>query len=177
MSNNLIHLTENDFFVSETNNNKNNSTKNVLCCNLRNVALVLFYARQCIHCNETLPVFQILPKAVPSCQFALLNVEKNMKVAQMSADTICPVEFVPFLVLFVNGRPFMKYTGPKTVQDISSFLNDVLSRLQQRKQFSNLKVENSEHEIPPYSYGVPFNLICEGEQCYLSFNEAYKRPR
>jgi len=69
----------------------------------------------------------------------------------------------------------MKYTGQKTLEDIGKFLDDVISRLNTKKNFSVLKIDNQEAEIPPYSVGVPFNLVCEGEQCYLSFSEAYKK--
>lgn len=166
---NLFFLHEKDFSIQE------GKKGNVLCCNTKGISLILFYSKSCPHCNDIFPIFQTLPKVVPTCQFGMLNISNHFKVAQMSQDTICPIQHVPFLVLYINGRPFMKYTGPKTLEDISNFLNEVMSRLNTKKNFSLLKIENQESEIPPYSIGVPFNLLCEGEQCYLSFSEAYKK--
>jgi len=169
MSNNLFFLKEKDFSLQEC--KKGNS----LCCNVKGISLILFYSNSCPHCNDIFPIFQTLPKIIQSCQFGMLNISNNFEVAKMSLESNCPIEYVPFLVLYVNGRPFMKYTGPKTLQDIGNFLNDVLSRLNTKKNFSILKTDEQDMEIPPYSVGVPFNLICEGEQCYLSFTEAYKK--
>jgi thioredoxin-like negative regulator of GroEL len=169
MSNNLLFLNEKNFSLQE------GKKGNVLCCNTRGVTLILFYSKSCPHCSEVLPTFQTLPKVMPNCQFGMLNISNNMKVAQMSSESICPIEYVPFIILYINGRPFMKYTGPKTLEDIANFLNDVLSRLNTKKNFNVLKIDNQESEIPPYSVGVPFNLVCEGEQCYLNFSEAYKK--
>ena len=169
MSNNIFYLQEKDFSLQE------GKKGNVLCCNTRGITLILFYSKSCPHCSDVLPVFQTLPRVVPHCQFGLLNISNHMRVAEMSINSICPIEYVPFIVLYINGRLFMKYTGPKTLEDIAKFLNDVISRLNTKKNFSSLKIDSQENEIPPYSIGVPFNLVCEGEQCYLNFSEAYKK--
>jgi thioredoxin-like negative regulator of GroEL len=98
-------------------------------------------------------------------------------VAQKAQQTIAPITHVPFIILYVNGRPFMRYNGKKTYEDISTFVNEVLSRIQSKRNFSSspsqLNVEDN--DIPEYASGIPFNMVCEGETCYLTFNEAYKK--
>jgi hypothetical protein len=169
--NSLIFLTDQDFSVQQ------GKKGNVLCNTLPGISLVLFFSKQCTHCHTMLQFYPIIAQAVPACQIALLNISSYPRVARMSQQTIAPITYVPFMILYVNGRPFVKYNGPKTLQDIINFLTEVLSRIQSKT--SNFKsnprmVVEDEYEIPEYSFGVPFNMVCEGEQCYLSFSEAYK---
>lgn len=168
--NSLLFLSEQDFSIQQ------GKKGHVLCNNLPGVSLVLFYSKKCPHCVNAFPVFETLPQVVPGCRFALLNVSTNVNVARMSQRTIAPITVVPFIILYVNGRPFMKYNGEKSLRSISNFVNEVLARIQSKKNFSSsTKVEHDEDDIPEYSVGIPFNMVCEGEQCYLTFNEAYRK--
>lgn len=166
--NSLIFLGEKDFTIQQ------GKKGNILCNNLSGVSLVLFFSKQCVHCGAVFPIFKELSQSMGGCQFALLNVSTYYSVAQMSQKTISPITHVPFIVLYVNGRPFMKYNGAKTYKDISNFVTEVLSRIQSKKNFTTMKIEH-EDDIPEYSVGIPFNMVCEGEQCYLTFNEAYQK--
>jgi thioredoxin-like negative regulator of GroEL len=167
--NSLLFLTEQDFSIQQGKKGQ------VLCNNLPGVSLVLFFSKKCPHCGDTFPIFHDLPRIVPGCRFAVLNISTNVNVARMSQQTIAPITVVPFIILYVNGRPFMKYNGEKSLRAISGFVNEVLSRIQSKKNFSqNTSVEHDD-DIPEYSVGIPFNLKCEGEQCYLTFSEAYKK--
>lgn len=168
--NSLLFLNEQDFSIQQ------GKKGHILCNNLPGLSLVLFYSTRCEYCPMMVEIFKKLPHYVPGCQFALLNISTYQNVAWMSQKTIAPITYVPFVVLYVNGRPFMKYNGEKRLQDIAGFVNEVLSRIQNKKNFSssNIRVENEE-TIPEYCSGIPFNLVCEGEMCYLSFAEAYKK--
>lgn len=97
-------------------------------------------------------------------------------VAQKAQQTIAPITHVPFIILYVNGKPFMRYNGRKTYEDISTFVGEVLSRIQSKRNFtSNSKIEVDGDEVQEYINGaIPFNMVCEGETCYLTFKEAYK---
>ena len=168
--NSLLFLSEQDFSIQQ------GKKGHLLCNNLPGVSLVLFYSKQCPHCSDVFPIFKTLPQVVYGCQFALLNISMNTNVARMSQRTIAPITHVPFIILYVNGRPFMKYNGEKSLRAIAGFVNEVLSRIQSKKNFSsNTKIDHGDADIPEYSVGIPFNLVCEGEQCYLSFSEAYNR--
>lgn len=169
--NSLTFLSDKDFSIQQ------GKRGNVLCNNLPGVSLVLFFSKQCPHCGNVFPIFKELSQSLGGCQFALLNVSNYFMVARMSQSTIAPITHVPFIVLYVNGRPFMKYNGAKTYEDIYTFVTEILSRIQSKKNFtSNTKIDH-EDEIPDYSVGIPFNLVCEGEQCYLNFSEAYPKNK
>jgi len=167
--NSLLFLSEQDFSIQQ------GKKGNVMCNNLPGVSLVLFYSKKCPHCNDIFPIFKNLPQIIPGCQFALLNISTNVNVARMSQKTIAPITHVPFIILYVNGRPFLKYNGEKSLRAVVGFVNEVLARIQSKKNFSsNTRVEHDD-DIPEYSVGIPFNMVCEGEQCYLTFNEAYRK--
>jgi hypothetical protein len=170
--NSLIFLTEEDFSIQQ------GKKGYIMCNNIPGVSLVLFFGNRCDHCPPVKDAFNYLPRAVQGCQFALVNLSTNVNIAYMSKKTIAPIEHVPFIILYVNGRPFMKYNGDKTVQALANFVIEVLSRLQSKKNFTNnTKVEHGDADIPEYASGIPFNMVCEGEQCYLTFSEAYNKQR
>lgn len=169
--NSVVFLSEEDFSIQPA-----KKGGYVLCNNIPGVSLVLFFSQQCPHCSDVYPHFSTLPRIIPGCRFALLNISNNVGVAHMSNKTIAPITHVPFIILYVNGRPAMKYNGEKSLRGISNFVNEVMSRLQVKKSFtSTSKVDSLTDEIPEYASGIPFNLVCEGEQCYLTFSEAYNK--
>ena len=171
--NSLHFLSENDFSIQQGKKGR------IMCTNLSGVSLVLFFSKQCVHCFDVFPVYAALPHKISGCQFSVLNISMYPGVASKAQSTIAPITHVPFIILYVNGRPFMKYNGKKTYEDISKFVNEVLSRIQQNKrnfspqQSQQLNVEDN--DIPDYASGIPFNMVCEGETCYLTFGEAYKK--
>lgn len=171
--NSLIFLSEQDFSIQQGKKGR------ILCNNLPGVSLVLFFSKQCPHCTDVFPVFAALPHGIPGCQFSVLNISMFPVVAQKAQQTIAPITHVPFIILYVNGRPFVRYNGPKTYEDISNFVNEVLSRIQSKRNFSSSssssKLSVEDNDIPEYASGIPFNMVCEGETCYLTFGEAYKK--
>lgn len=174
--NNMLFLQSKDFFVDEGTKGK------VLCNNQKGICLVLFHAdaQQCAHCEETIPEFKKLPYRMASIKFGLCNVSKNRETVEMSAQTIAPITYVPYIILYVQGRPLMRYDGERTVDKILEFLTDVTNRLQTNKTFfenkGQMKVES---EIPAYTIGIPANLVCDAERgvCYLSYGDAYNKKK
>lgn len=167
--NSLIFLSEQDFSVQQGKKGQ------VLCNNLSGVTLLLFYSKQCPHCGDVFSEFNSLPKMIPGCQFALLNISTHPNVAYMSQKTIAPITHVPFIILYVNGRPFMKYNGEKTADAIGKFVYEVLTRIQTKNNFTSSSRVDTGEGIPEYASGIPFNIVCEGEMCYLTCSEAYNR--
>ncbi len=169
MNSSLLFLSEQDFSIQQ------GKKGYLLCNNLPGISLVLFFSNKCQHCNEVFPVFKVLSQQIHGCKFVLINVSNNQNVARMSQKTIAPITHVPFIVLHVNGRPLMKYNGEKSVQAIGDFVSQVLSQIQDKRNFSSTtKIDYGEASIPQYAAGIPFNLVCDEEQCYLTFSEAYK---
>jgi hypothetical protein len=171
--NNLYHLTSEDFFLDQSNDGKR-----VLCIDAKGLVLVCFHvnSNRCAHCEDTIPEFKRLPQRIGGCKFALANLSMNPDVIKMSNMSKAPIEHVPFIILYVNGRPFLRYEGERTTQDMMEFIQEVVQKLQSKQQFIEQKNFKVESEIPGYSVGIPCNVVCDEEKgvCYLECDDAYK---
>lgn len=167
--NSIIFLSDQDFSV------QNGKKGKVLCNNLQGISLVLFFSQQCPHCNDVFPDFSKLPNAIPGCQFAVLNISKFPIVAQKAQQTIIPITEVPFIILYVNGRPFLRYNGKRTYNDIGNFVIEVLARIQGKRNFSGntqQQIASEDGEVLTYVNGlIPYNIHCDNETCYLTVSE------
>lgn len=169
----LLFLTANDFQHIEKENG------NVLCTNIQGFSLILFYSTQCNYCKELIPIFKQLPGQVDGCQFGMINVNKNKKIIQMSNKTIVPITYVPYIILYIDGIPFMRYDGDNNKEDILQFIIEVANKVKEKRQFSsknNNEMEKEEQviDIPEYCIAKP---LCgkNDKRCYLKYDNAYKK--
>jgi len=160
----LLFFSSDDFNISKGNKG------DILCHSVPGFSLVLFYSKQCEHCQALIPIFKNLPGTVGGCQFGMLNVSINKKCVMMSNSTITPIQYVPYIVLYVNGRPFMKYNGPHNAQEIINFIVEVSKKVQSKQSFNSDAVkEDPKGAIPEYCIAHPKS----NKVCYLEFDEAY----
>lgn len=162
----LLFLSSEDFTVQR------GVKGDILCHNIQGFSLILFYSTHCQYCQDIIPVFKTLPGTVGGCQFGMVNVSTNKSCVEQSQSTIAPIKYVPYIVLYINGKPFMVYKGPSSAEEIKKFIIDIANNLQQRQQFSSTeKKENTQEGIPAYTIGKP---ICGNDKvCYLDFTKAY----
>ena len=176
----LLFLTTEDFHISKGNNG------NIMCTNIPGFSLILFYSTQCEHCQNLIPIFKQLPGNLGGCQFGMINISHNKQCILMSRDTIAAIKVVPYIILYINGKPYMRYQGPQNIKEISRFIMEVASKVQennktiskndqsqnQQQQQNQSHISNKKNTIPAYTIGRP--LIGEDDNiCYLDFNEAY----
>ena len=164
----LIFLTADDFNI------QNGQKGDILCHNIKGYSVVLFYSTQCVHCHTLIPVYKQLPGTIANCQFAMINVSTQKNVVMMSRNTIAPITYVPYIIFYVNGKPFMKYNGPQDSTEIKRFIMDVSKNLQSKQKFYEETTEKHirDKKIPEYTIGVP-KEVCEDGVCYLEFDDAY----
>lgn len=167
----LLFLTEDDFNVSQ------GQKGSLLCTNINGYSIVLYYSTQCVHCHALVPIFKSLVGTVTNCQFAMVNVSTQKRVAIMSQSTITPIKFVPYIVFYVKGRPFMKYNGPYDGGEIRRFIVEITKNLQSRQKFYEDTTQKHEQEkkIPEYTIGIPKS--CDDGVCYLDFDDAYDKNK
>jgi thiol-disulfide isomerase/thioredoxin len=175
----LLFLTADDFTVE-------NGTKGKILCNpIPSFSLVLFYSNQCKHCKTLVPIFKKLPGTIGGCQFGLLNVGTNMKVVQKSKGTVTEIQYVPLIILYINGKPFMRYAGKYNQAEIVQFVVSMSKRVQTKEAFVNknnnsLKPDPAIKEdprggIPAFSIGTPLKGDGRFNVCYLDFQNAYSK--
>lgn len=162
----LLFLNSDDFYIAK-------GTKgNILCHSIPGFSLILFYSTQCVHCQNLIPIFKKLPGSIGGCQFGMINVSTNKSCVQMSRDTIAPITFVPYIILYINSRPFMRYQGPHDLNEIKRFVFEISQKMESRQKFSETDVkEDPRGGIPSYTIGHP--LYGEDNVSYLEFNTAY----
>jgi hypothetical protein len=163
----LLFLTSEDFLV------KRGVKGNELVHSIPGFSFILFYSVHCQYCQNFIPVFKKLPGTIAGCQFGMLNVTNNKQLIELSKNTITPIKYVPYMVLYVNSIPYMEYQGPADINNIRNFIIEVANNIEKKQSFTkqNVKIENSNNnEIPAYCIGRP---ICSGNVCYLDFNKAY----
>jgi hypothetical protein len=104
----------------------------------------------------------------------MLNVSNNKELIDISKNSITPIKYVPYMVLYVNSIPYMEYQGPSDLNNIKNFIIEVANNIEKKQSFTttkqNVKIENNTTEIPAYCIGIP---VCSKNVCYLDFNKAY----
>ena len=167
----LLFLTSDDFMITK------GTAGNIMCNRIPGFSLILFYSTQCDHCISLIPIYKTLPGTIGGCQFGMINVSHNKRCVMMSRETIAPIKVVPYIILYINGKPYMRYQGPHDVQEISRFIVDVSKKIQSKQTFTkqdkNVKIDER-GGIPAYTIGKP--LYGDGDDvCYLEFNNAYRK--
>jgi hypothetical protein len=163
----LLFLTSEDFSIQK------GAKGNIMCHNIPGFSLILFYSTHCEHCQVLIPIFKRLPGTINGCQIGMVNVSTNKACVDMSQNTIAPLKYVPYIVLFINGKPFMVYQGPHDQGEITRFIMEVANNVQKKQQFSGERVKQDTEgsALPAYSIGKP---VCGNEKvCYLDFTKAY----
>lgn len=161
----LLFLSSDDFTVNKGSNG------NILCHSIPGFSLILFYSTQCEYCQSLIPIFKKLPGTIGGCQFGMINVSTNKKCVQMSKETIAPITYVPYIALFIHGKPFMRYNGPHDGDQLRRFVIEVANKVQSKQKFSTENVKQDKKGIPEFTIGQP--LCGQDKVCYLEFDNAY----
>ena len=164
--NGLLFLTSDDFYVNETQNGRllNSHISEGMC-------LILFYSTQCVHCQKAIPVIKSLPQLIHGCTFGMINVSTNAKVVHLSRTTLSPIQYVPYMILYINGEPAYKYKGSITIQEIQKFIFNISQQVQPKQKFIET-IDKDEKKIPEFTTGIPY---CDENFCYLDFEVAYPK--
>jgi thioredoxin-like negative regulator of GroEL len=168
----LLFLQAGDFSVQA------GSKGDILCNSIRGISLILFYSTRCQYSQALIPIFKGLPGTIGGCQFGMINVTNERDIITMSSSTVAPIQYVPLIIMFVNGKPFIRYDGPHEGSEIRKFLVEVTSKLQTKDKFFSdsardaAKGHNS-RGIPEFTVGYP--LFGQEDDFYLEFDEAYPK--
>ena len=104
---------------------------NMMCMSgWKGLTLVMFYSKECQFCHKLINKFKQLPTIVNGCKFAMCCVNRHYDIVEKSKNTIAPIEYVPDVILYVDGIPYIRYDGAHEVEDIKSFIFTVYEKLQ-----------------------------------------------
>jgi len=162
----LLYLESDDFHIQQGQKGP------LLCTQIPDISLILFYSTTCGYCHKVIPLFKQLPGTISGVYVGIVNVYKNQACIERSKNTIAPITFVPYIVLYHNGKPFMRYNGPYDLGEIRRFIFEVSEKLRARQTFHNtpnVKPAGQERGIPEFCIGRPK----EDDVCYLEESIAY----
>lgn len=170
----------------------NSNGQQLMYTNIPGFSLVLFYTPNCPHCKTIRPIFHSLPGKIGGCHIGIIDVLANKKCVFMSRQTVAPISVVPYVILYINGRPYMRYKGPAEDSKIIEFVVTVANQVKNIRQgtmpppvkspsqattqpiangASQAKIiQNEITKIPEFTIGHP---KCEDGVCYLDFIKAY----
>lgn len=181
----ILYLNMNDFII------RKGEKGNLLCMTnlIKGMTLVLFYSNECEHSNKLLMKYKQLPYNINGCQFGMININRpeNHKIINMSNNTIAPITFVPDLILYVDGVPYIRYDGIHDIHKIKEFIIQIYNKLQ-KTIFQDKKEETSKQQVAPpvhkqqdlipgYTIGKPKTNSDRDDVCYLSFTKAYDQGK
>lgn len=119
---NGIHfLTDDDFTIKQG----DKGLVLTLLYDAKGMTLILFYSTECPYCESLIKIFKQLPAHVNGCKFAMVNVNRNMNLIDKSKNTIAPISYVPDLILYVNGHPYVRYDGAHDLGHIKEFIFEI----------------------------------------------------
>ena len=164
----LLFLTAEDFHL------KTDGENTILEHEVNGFTLVLFYSTHCTHCNKLVPIFKQLPGTITGCLFGMINVNKNLSVIKKSENTITPLTYVPYIILYYNGRPYMRYDGPSSIKEINTFVINVTDSIKRQIDLDKDNTDDNKHYcIPEYCIARPTKGGLTEDTCYYNFTEAY----
>lgn len=164
----LLYLSSKDFDVVQGQKGR------VMCNRIRGFSLLLFFSNACHHCGDLIPIFKKLPGTISGCQFGLINVSADKNCVAMSRGTLSEIQYVPYIVMYVDGKPVMKYAGPYDITEIKRFVLEVSKRIKSKQTFANNSAVTKDPRggIPAYTLGKPL-YGPDSKICYLKWNHAY----
>src|SRR6185503_2433955 len=123
--------TQNDFRLVST------PAGNVLTINRHGNTLVFFKMDTCPGCEAFAPIFHNLSGSGGRINnFVMVNISRYRDIVSWSRNnTKTPIQNVPLIILYVDGKPYAIYKGKKTFQDVLSFINKSLENISPSQGF------------------------------------------
>lgn len=150
--------------------------------NATNLTLLMFYSDRCEYCEQAMPELVKLNNVLQNnklpIQVAICNVGENPQIIQESQQTVDPIKYVPYMIIYQRDRPYLRYNGKKIAQEMFSYLMEVLKRVDTRQQFVNASQSSQaaaqeEDDSSAYQSGIPYNMVCQEGMCYLTTEEVH----
>lgn len=170
-----MFLTPNDFAIQNGELVKPND---------QGYSFVFLFTNECRWCDDVKPAFNYLSKMIRGVNFAYMDVaQNNWSLRDMSLRTRTPIEYVPLLLLFANGRQIAQFFQDEEnpQNNIPKMQHFIINNTRHHQQPQSTRIKGSPNntiaqgtsgnEIPPYTIGIPGNLASR-KVCKL-YDNAY----
>lgn len=171
MSTGLLYLTHREFSLQLSKSNTHqNQQKYDLVHKVPGICFVFFYSKSCEYCKNLISSFKTLPGKINGVNFAMANISAdNSRILQMSQASTTPIQYVPYLALYVNGQYYIEYKGSKSIDHILRAIHEIVGKINSGREFVNGQVQKSEHGANVYYDGSDDSE----ERCVMTYDEAY----
>jgi thioredoxin-like negative regulator of GroEL len=155
-----------------------------LSCKIKGYVLMLFYSTKCEHCGDMINKFKELNDTVNGCSFAQVNLDTNKELIKKVNASNIKLTFVPFVVLFANGTPYMIYSGPVSTSSLRRFILEVTDAY--AKEFEQTRKSGGKTAISTIDESVGCRMDddkCRAKaeatynSCYVTMAEAYSNKK
>ena len=102
-------------------------------------SVVLFYSNNCRHCHTMGDIFDKLDKGLNGVTIAKVLLDDNKDLINTLKQSGVELKYVPFVVFFAKGEPYMIYSGPNELKALTDFIVEVANTY-------NVETENTNHE-------------------------------
>ena len=119
----LSYLSADDFDVSDDLIIRDDYNQDI-------TTLVLFYSIECPHCKDMLSIFRQLPNKMSGINVSILNINKqnNKRLVMQSKNTEnTKIEYVPYILLFHDGKAIARYDDEADMQNILHFIEEKMN--------------------------------------------------
>lgn len=123
----IIRLTDKNF-------NLVGKQKKTMILNIPGIVLVFFKTSSCLGCAAVEPKVIQISQEETRISYAFVNVGDFNNVVRMSKASTTEIKTVPALILYIDGTPYARYNGEKTVVNIKNFINRSLQQKLQNTQ-------------------------------------------
>ena len=154
-----MFLTPNDFAIQDGELVKPND---------QGYLFVFLFTNDCLWCDDVKPAFNIVSKMIRGVNFAYMDVaQNNYQLRNMSIRTTTPIDYVPLLLLFRNGRKIAQFFQDEDnpQNNIHKMQNFIMANTREHQSTrirgavrGSGSAGPSQGDIPAYSIGIPGNL-------------------
>lgn len=150
------------------------------------IAVVLFSGNDCPHCEKMKEIFNAVePHFEGKVHFCTINLSEYPELVEASADTLTNITYVPYVLVYVNNIPYMRYEGSYSDVDFSTFLTNLIQPQRtstvQITQDAAAAVQNqgvrnrnpSNAPVPLQASQAPIQPIILEKSSFLTMREAY----
>lgn len=128
----ILNLSSLDFYIDK------GQKGNILCTTEKDTLFIMFYNESYNSNSNTSSnvkhILSIFPQLLNSCKvskikFGICNLGIYKDIELKMSQTIMPLKDNSTFILYVDGKPAMRYEGEKTVTNIVKFINDFIQYL------------------------------------------------
>lgn len=151
------------------------SGKKLLCTEINNISLILFYAHDSANSKSLIELFRVLDEQLEGNDLSLgmCNLRRCTATLKLSRESTTVFASVPYILCYVNGKPFKKYEGEQSVRELSKFIQQVHSDVARFKNGqTTLQKDEAVEELP--TSGIPCN---RAQRRNLTMEEAYESSK